>query len=69
MARVEVEPGVEIYYEAQGKGSPLVFVHEFAGSHQSWAEQVEAFRSTHQTIVYDCRGYPPSSVPEGLADG
>ena len=66
MPLTEVELGVELYYEATGDGSPLVFVHEFAGSYRSWDEQIENLRSDFRTIVYNCRGYPPSSVPDDM---
>ena len=27
--------GIKLYYEEAGQGSPLVFVHEFAGDYRS----------------------------------
>lgn len=57
--------GIDLYYEDHGQGEPFVLVHEFAGSTKSWKAQIEAFRQTHRVMVYNCRGYPPSSVPEG----
>jgi len=55
--------GVELHYEQVGAGSPIVLVHEFSGSCRSWARQVEALRSRYSVITYNCRGYPPSTVP------
>lgn len=63
---LEVEDGVRLFYETAGKGPPVVFVHEFAGSLRSWDEQVEAFQRRFRTVVYNCRGYPPSTVPDAL---
>ncbi|MGH2964794.1 MAG: alpha/beta fold hydrolase [Solirubrobacterales bacterium] len=58
------EDGVDLYYEDIGTGeSPILFIHEFAGDHRSWAPQIRLFAQTHRCIVYDARGYPPSDVP------
>lgn len=60
-------PGVDLYYEEVGTGTPLVFVHEFAGDYRSWTPQVRFFSRRYRTIVYNARGYPPSGVPADLA--
>jgi len=62
MASVRVN-GVEIFYREAGRGDPLVLSHEFAGSWESWREQVRFFSRRYRVIVYNDRGYPPSSVP------
>jgi pimeloyl-ACP methyl ester carboxylesterase len=56
--------GVELYYEEAGSGTPLVFSHEFAGSHDSWQAQVRYFARRYRVITYNDRGYPPSTVPD-----
>jgi pimeloyl-ACP methyl ester carboxylesterase len=60
------DDGVRLYYEEHGEGDPLLFVHEFAGDHRSWAPQVEHFEGRYRCVVYDARGYPPSDVPPEL---
>ncbi|MBR73396.1 MAG: alpha/beta hydrolase [Dehalococcoidaceae bacterium] len=55
---------VQLYYEVTGSGVPVVFVHEFAGEHTSWTNQVEFFSKKFQVITFNARGYPPSDVPE-----
>jgi pimeloyl-ACP methyl ester carboxylesterase len=55
--------GVELYYEAEGRGSPLLFIHEFAGDHRSWEPQKRRFAGSYRCITYAARGYPPSGVP------
>jgi pimeloyl-ACP methyl ester carboxylesterase len=55
--------GVTLYYEVTGSGFPIIWSHEFAGSHESWEPQVRFFARYYQVITYNCRGYPPSSVP------
>jgi pimeloyl-ACP methyl ester carboxylesterase len=56
--------GTRLYYEDAGSGTPIVFVHEFAGDHRSWAPQFRYFARRYRCIVYSARGYPPSDVPE-----
>src|SRR5437667_10038854 len=55
---------VKLHYEEAGRGTPLVFVHEFAGDAQSWRLQTAFFARRYRTIAFNARGYPPSDVPE-----
>ena len=55
--------GVSLYVEEAGQGTPLIFVHEFAGDCWSWQSQVRFFSRRYRTIVFNARGYPPSDVP------
>jgi pimeloyl-ACP methyl ester carboxylesterase len=64
MARVD---GINLYYEETGTGTPLVFVHEFAGDVRSWHLQVRFLARRYRCIPFDARGYPPSDVPEDVA--
>ena len=63
MAKVD---GVNLYYEETGAGTPLLFVHEFAGDSQSWLPQVHFFARRYRCIAYNARGYPPSEVPQDV---
>jgi pimeloyl-ACP methyl ester carboxylesterase len=65
MPTIRTDDGVNLYYEEAGSGTPIVFVHEFAGDHRSWEPQMRHFSRTHRCIAYNARGYPPSDVPEG----
>jgi len=56
--------GVTLHYEETGAGTPVVFVHEFAGDHRSWEPQMRHFGRRYRAITYAARGYPPSDVPE-----
>ena len=56
--------GVKLHYDEVGHGTPLVFVHEFAGDAQSWRLQTAFFARRYRTIAFNARGYPPSDVPE-----
>ncbi len=59
--------GVDLAYEEYGSGYPLVWVHEFAGSMESWDPQVHYFARRYRVIVYNARGYPPSGVPADVS--
>lgn len=58
---------VKLYYEEVGTGTPLVFLHEFAGDHRSWEPQLRHFGRSYRCLTLAARGYPPSDVPEDPA--
>jgi pimeloyl-ACP methyl ester carboxylesterase len=64
MPTITTDDGVKLYYEECGSGTPVVFVHEFAGDHRSWEPQMRHFSRRYRCISYNARGYPPSDVPE-----
>jgi pimeloyl-ACP methyl ester carboxylesterase len=66
MPRIRVN-GIDLHYEEAGEGTPLVFVHEFAGEARSWHPQMRFFARRYRAIAYSARGYPPSDVPEAPA--
>src|SRR5271167_357113 len=43
--------GVRLYYEEAGKGTPIVFVHEFAADLRSWEPQIRHFSRRYRCIV------------------
>ena len=55
--------GINIFYEEAGEGTPLIFVHEFAGEAKSWHLQMRFFARRYRCIAFNARGYPPSDVP------
>ncbi|MGZ8202622.1 MAG: alpha/beta fold hydrolase [Burkholderiales bacterium] len=59
--------GVRLYYEEAGKGTPIVFVHEFADDMRSWEPQMRFFSRRYRCIAYNSRGYPPSEVPKPVS--
>ena len=67
MPHVSTNDGVRLHVEEAGDGSPVLFVHEFAGDHRSWEPQVRALSRRYRCIAYSARGYPPSDVPEDPA--
>jgi pimeloyl-ACP methyl ester carboxylesterase len=63
MAYCTTNDGVKLYYEETGEGTPIIFVHEFAGDHRSWEPQVRYFSRNYKCIVFSARGFTPSDVP------
>lgn len=68
MAFATAPDGVRLHVETSGAvgGTPVVFVHELAGSCCSFDLQVAAFGATHPCIAFNARGYLPSDVPESV---
>ena len=64
MPHVTTDDGVKLYFEEVGEGTPIVFVHEYAGDWRSWEPQMRHFGRRYRAITYCARGYPPSDVPE-----
>lgn len=55
---------ISLYYEDTGKGTPIVFVHEYASDLREWETQVRHFSRDYRCVTFNARGYPPSDVPE-----
>ncbi|WP_207538448.1 alpha/beta fold hydrolase [Sabulicella rubraurantiaca] len=64
MPFVTSHDGTRLAYEEAGSGTPIVFVHEFAGDLRSWEPQMRHFSRSHRCVAFSSRGYPPSDVPE-----
>jgi pimeloyl-ACP methyl ester carboxylesterase len=64
MPSIATDDGVKLHYEEAGSGTPIVFVHEFAGDGRSWEPQMRHFARRYRAIAFNARGYPPSDVPE-----
>jgi 3-oxoadipate enol-lactonase len=55
---------VRIYFEEAGRGTPIIFLHEFAADYTNWEPQMRYFSRGHRCIAYSARGYTPSDVPD-----
>ena len=67
MPKIRTSDGVSLHYEEAGAGTPVVFVHEFAGDHRTWEPQMRRFARTHRCVTFSQRGYPPSDIPDDAA--
>ena len=63
MPTLTTDDSVRLHHEETGSGTPIVFVHEFAGDSRSWEPQVRYLSRRYRCIAYNARGYPPSEVP------
>jgi pimeloyl-ACP methyl ester carboxylesterase len=55
--------GMQMYFEIYGEGEPLVLLHWFTGSSQSWKPFIPAFSQDYQLIIPDLRGHGRSTNP------
>ena len=68
MAKIQVgtenDLPVELHYQDQGSGRPVVLIHGWPLSGRSWEAQVPALIDAgHRVITYDRRGFGDSSQP------
>lgn len=53
---------IELHYEIQGSGTPVLLIHGWPLSSRSWEKQIEPLVTAgHQTITYDRRGFGQST--------
>lgn len=65
MPHATTRDDVRIYFEEAGRGTPIIFLHEFAADYSNWEPQMRYFSRGHRCITYSARGYAPSDVPSG----
>lgn len=53
-----------LYYEAKGKGQPVVFLHGWSGSHEHMAEVSNNMSDNYLSVVYSHRGHGASDISE-----
>ncbi len=58
---VETPDGAFIYYETQGEGPAILFVHGWTMSGKFWQKQVQELAKDHQVVVMDLRAHGNSS--------
>ncbi len=55
---------IEIYYEDQGKGRPVVLIHGYPLDGHSWERQQQVLLAAgYRVVTYDRRGFGQSSQP------
>lgn len=55
--------GASIYFEIHGQGEPLLMLHGFTLSHQSWDPWIDDLSKNYQLIIPDLRGHGNSTNP------
>ena len=59
--------GIEIAFDDEGSGAPVVLLHGYPFNRTMWREQVESLKRNHRVIVPDLRGHGESTVTTGAA--
>ncbi len=57
--------GIELYFEQEGSGEPLVFVPGLGGATPLWSLQTAHFKTTYRCLAFDNRGAGRSDKPPG----
>lgn len=68
MTFAQLPTGIDVYYEIEGSGDPLLLIMGTSADHTTWAAQVEAYRDHYTVITYDNRGTGQSTHPEDVSD-
>ncbi|MBB6446604.1 alpha/beta fold hydrolase [Bacillus benzoevorans] len=63
MPYVNIENGIQYYYEDRGEGTPIVFVHGWGMNRMVWERQAIDLCDKYRVITVDCRGCGNSSKP------
>ena len=59
--------GIEIAFDDEGSGTPVVLLHGYPFNRTMWREQVAALKPKHRVITPDLRGHGESTVTPGVA--
>lgn len=64
MPRISLN-GIDLYYESNGEGESITFLHGAGGNHASWWQQIPFFSQTYRCLTLDHRGFGWSTDPQG----
>jgi pimeloyl-ACP methyl ester carboxylesterase len=56
--------GVNVYFEATGRGPTLLLSHGYSATSYMWRDQVTALSDRYQVVVWDIRGHGRSASPD-----
>lgn len=59
--------GIEIGFDDEGKGSPVVLLHGYPFNRTMWRDQLEELKTHHRVIVPDLRGHGETTATPGVA--
>lgn len=57
--------GVQTYYEIEGNGEPILFIHGIDSDSRMWEKQFDTLAKSYQTIRFDLRGFGHTPMPAG----
>jgi pimeloyl-ACP methyl ester carboxylesterase len=55
---------IDMYYEVQGEGQPLLLIHGLTLDHLSWSFQFHAFSEKYKVVAFDNRGVGRTDAPD-----
>jgi pimeloyl-ACP methyl ester carboxylesterase len=58
--------GIDINYEVQRSGTPLVLTHGYSASLEMWREQVAPLSAKYRLVIYDSRGHGKTTAPADM---
>lgn len=61
MPFMNLDQEVQLYYEDEGKGTPVIFIHGVWMSSRFFQKQLPYFKNNYRTILLDLRGHGKSS--------
>ncbi|MBN2479368.1 MAG: alpha/beta hydrolase [Parachlamydiales bacterium] len=61
MPKIKVND-IEIFYEFEGSGIPLVIIGGFASTHKSWIDFTEPLKKHFKVLIFDIRGFGDTSA-------
>ena len=69
MPHLTLHDDLSIYFQQQGEGRDVVFVHAFTSNIAIWVFTgiFDAFARNYRTTIYDLRGHGQSSIPPSTA--
>ncbi|MFZ0547824.1 MAG: alpha/beta hydrolase [Candidatus Promineifilaceae bacterium] len=62
---VERVNGIDLYYEMEGDGEAVVFIHGLGSSSRDWEQQMDFFAEQFRVVALDLRGHGRSEKPPG----
>ncbi|WP_130805832.1 alpha/beta fold hydrolase [Senegalia massiliensis] len=57
MSKFKTSDNVEIFYDVQGEGQPIVLIHGWSQNNLAYMQQVEELKKNYKVISYDLRGH------------
>jgi pimeloyl-ACP methyl ester carboxylesterase len=67
MPYARTDDGIRIYYEAHGRGTPLVLAYGIGGNADLWDVNREALAARHRLVLWEPRGHARSDSPKDPA--
>ncbi len=64
MPYAELKDGNRMWYVDKGSGTPVVFIHDWLCSSQTFSKQIDQFGQWHHAIGFDLLGHGKSDKPD-----